>query len=168
VKGYITMSNKELSRLEVMEKLHFRSINQSQAANILGISTRQIQRLVREFKHKGAKGLISKKRGARSNHQLPEEVKKRALELISEKYPDFGPTLAHEKLREVYGLKISVGSVRNLMIFHEIWEPKKIKRKRIFQMRERRPREGEIAPLMKYFDSMQWKDFYISFLKRNF
>ncbi len=139
------MSIKELSRLEVMEKLRSRSLNQSQAADILGISIRQVKRLIRAFKAEGAKGLISRKRGSKSNHQLPEEVKKRALELISEKYADFGPTLAHEKLKEVYGIKISVGSVRNLMISHDIWEAKKIKRNRIFQMRTRRPREGEMV-----------------------
>lgn len=144
MKGVITMSNKELSRLEVMEKLHCRSLDQSQAADILGISIRQVKRLVRAFKTEGAKGLISKKRGVKSNHELPEEAKEKAIELISEKYGDFGPTLAHEKLTEVHGMKISVGSVRNLMISHSLWEAKKIKRKQIFQMRARRPREGEM------------------------
>ncbi len=143
----ITMSNKELSRLDIMQKLQNRSLNQSQAADILGISIRQIRRLWRAFRTKGAKGLISKKRGAKGNYRLPEILKKRALELILEKYADFGPTLAHEKLTEVNGLQLSVGSVRNLMIAHDIWEAKKIKRKRIFQMRTRRSREGEMVQL---------------------
>ena len=60
------------------------------------------------------------------------------------KYTNFGPTFAHEKLTEVEGLKLSVGSVRNLMIAQELWIPKKSKRKRIFQMRKRRSREGEL------------------------
>ncbi len=64
-----------------------------------------------------------------------------------EKYSDFGPTLAQEKLVGVHGLKISVGSVRNLMISEEIWVPKRIKKKRIFQMRPRRPREGELVQI---------------------
>lgn len=140
----ITMSHKELSRLEVMHKLQNRSLNQSQAADILNISTRQIKRLWRSFKGGGAKALISKKRGAPGNHRLPEGTKKRALGLILEKYSDFGPTLAHEKLSEIHNLSISLGSVRNLMISHEIWEPKKVRRKQVHQMRARRPREGEL------------------------
>ena len=143
----IYMSNKELSRLEVMHKLHDRRIKQSEAANILGLSVRQIKRLWKAFGREGPKSLISKKRGAPGNHKLAEEVKKKALELILEKYPDFGPTFAHEKLTELHGLKISVGSVRGLMISHEIWTSKKIKKKRVFQMRQRRPREGELVQM---------------------
>jgi transposase len=128
-----------------MEKLRNRSLRQREAAAILGISVRQIKRLWKLYKLKGAKGLISKKRGVRSNHQLPEALKQAALHFILGKYADFGPTLAHEKLTEVEGVKLSIGSVRKLMIAHEIWISKKIKRKRIFQMRKRRLREGELV-----------------------
>ena len=116
----ITMSNKGLSRLDVMHQLQNRSINQAQAADILGISVRQVKRLWKAFKKEGAKGLISKKRGGKGNHQLPQGVKKETIDLILEKHCDFGPTFANEKLVEVHGLKISVGSVRSLMIAHEI------------------------------------------------
>ncbi|NGX27739.1 MAG: hypothetical protein K940chlam6_01677, partial [Chlamydiae bacterium] len=99
----ITMSHKELSRLDVMQKLGSHSMRQSQAADILRISTRQVKRLWKAYKAQGAEGLISRKRGSKSNHQLPEEVKKQVLELILEKYSDFGPTLAQEKLLGVHG-----------------------------------------------------------------
>jgi len=145
MEGVLTMSNKELSRLEVMGRLRNRSLRQREAASILGISVRQIKRLWKLYRIEGAKGLISKKRGARSNHQLPEALKQAALHLILVKYADFGPTLAHEKLTEVEGVKLSIGSVRNLMIANEIWISKRIKRKRIFQMRKRRLREGELV-----------------------
>ncbi|MEX0961355.1 MAG: helix-turn-helix domain-containing protein [Simkaniaceae bacterium] len=143
----ICMSNKELSRVEVMHKLQNKTINQSQAADILGVSVRQVKRLWKDYKEKGTKGLISKKRGGKGNHQLAEGVKKKAMELIIEKYPDFGPTFAHEKLVEVHNFKISVGSIRNIMISHEIWIPKRIKKKRVFQMRQRRLREGELVQM---------------------
>lgn len=141
----ITMSEQEISRLEIMARLSNKSLSQSEAAAILGLSTRQIKRLWALYLLYGAKGLVSKKRGARSNHQLSEALKQKALSLVLGKYADFGPTLAHEKLIEVEGLKLSIGSVRNLMINHEIWIPKKSKRKRVFQMRKRRLREGELT-----------------------
>ena len=119
VEGVITMSHKELSRLEVMQKLEGHLIRQSQDAEILGISTRQVKRLWKAYKTRGTEGLISKRRRAKSNHQLPERVRREALELILGKYPDFGSTLAQEKLL----LKISVGSVRNHQISEEIWVP---------------------------------------------
>jgi hypothetical protein len=46
-------------------------------------------------------GLISKKRGAIGNHRLPEGLKEVSISLTEEKYPDFGPTLAQEKLIEI-------------------------------------------------------------------
>lgn len=143
--GCISMSNKELSRLETMQRLHCKSLTQAEASEILGVSIRQIKRLWKAYKAEGPKGLISKKRGAIGNHRLSIAVKESALVLILEKYSDFGPTLAHEKLTEIHHLQISVGSVRNLMISHSIWESKKIKRKRVFQLRERRSREGEMV-----------------------
>ena len=46
-------------------------------------------------------------------------------------------TFAHEKLVEQEGLRLSVTSTRNLMIDRGIWIPKKSKKKRVFQMRQR-------------------------------
>jgi len=144
MKGTITMSTKELDRAEVLSKLKQRTLSQTQAADTLGISTRQIKRLFRAYKKLGAKALISKKRGKPSNHRLPRGQKEWALALIREHYPDFGPTLACEKLLEVHKIKISVGCIRALMILEGLWVDKKIKRRRIFQLRERRAREGEL------------------------
>ena len=105
----------------------------------------QIKRLLALYLRHGAKGLVSKKRGAKSNNQLPRMLKQKAVRLISDKYANFGPTLAHKKLTEVEGLKLSIGSVRNLMIDHGIWTPKKSKTNHIFQMRKRHLRERELT-----------------------
>ena len=67
----ISMSNKELDWLRVIEQLAQKLINQRQAADILGLSTRQVKRLVKEHKTKGPRGIISKKRGKASNRSLP-------------------------------------------------------------------------------------------------
>src|SRR3972149_5335508 len=117
----ITMSTKELDRTETLSKLKQKVITQTQAADTLGISTRQVRRLFRSYKKFGAQGLISKKRGKPSNHQLPEGRKEWTLALIREHYPDFGPTFAREKLFEVHKLRISIGSVRSLMIAEGLW-----------------------------------------------
>src|SRR3972149_813303 len=140
----ITMSTKELDRTETLSKLKQKVITQTQAADTLGISTRQVRRLFRSYKKFGAQGLISKKRGKPSNHQLPEGRKEWTLALIREHYPDFGPTFAREKLFEVHKLRISIGSERSLMIAEGLWVDKKVKKKRVFQLRERRAKEGEL------------------------
>ncbi len=147
MEGTFTMSTKELSRAEIFSGLQQKNLCQRKAAEVLGISIRQVRRLFREYKKHGTRALISKKRGKPSNHQLPAAVKELALALIQQDYPDFGPTFAHEKLVEIHKLKISVWSVRFLMIKNGLWIDKKIKRRRIYQLRERRSAEGELVQI---------------------
>ena len=147
MKRIITMSSKELDRSEIFYQLQQKVITQEQAAEVLGISSRQIRRLFKEYKKHGAKALISKKRGKPSNHQLSKGLKDLVLAIIQEEYSDFGPTFAHEKVSEVHKIWISIWSVRNIMITNGLWIDKKIKKKRVYQLRERRSEEGELEQI---------------------
>src|SRR5512138_3619503 len=106
------MSAKELSRLEVLQRVKAKRLTQREAATILGVSVRQVKRLMRAYRKKGAAGLVSKKRGQVGHHRLPAELKPKVLDLIRSRYPDFGPTLACEKLNEVHHLEVSRETVR--------------------------------------------------------
>jgi transposase len=141
------MSDKEVTRLKVMQRLEEKRIKQSEAAKMLKISERHVRRILRSYRQSGAAGLVSKRRGKPSNNQLKEEVKQQALDLIYSHYHDFGPTLAHEKLTEKDGLKLSVETVRRLMIAEGIWKAKKAKKLVVHQMRERRACLGELVQL---------------------
>jgi hypothetical protein len=141
------MSKKELSRLEVMQRLKAKRLKQKEASQMLGISVRQVKRLYRSYLASGAKGLVSQKRGKASNHHLSEVVVQQARDLIYERYADFGPTLAHEKLVEKHQLKISDESVRKLMIGEGLWKPKRAKGAASHQMRERRACFGELVQI---------------------
>ena len=141
------MSKREITRLEVMQRLKAKRLKQREASQMLGISVRQVKRLYRSYLSSGAKGLVSQKRGKASNHRLREEVVQQARDLIYEKYADFGPTLAHEKLVEKHKLKISDESVRKLMIAEGLWKPKRAKRVEVHQMRERRACFGELVQI---------------------
>ncbi|MDP9585227.1 UNVERIFIED_ORG: hypothetical protein J2791_004542, partial [Burkholderia contaminans] len=66
----------------------------------------------------------SQRRGHASNHQLPEDLAHRALSLIRERYADFGPTLACEKLRESHGIRLAKETVRKLMTDAGLWIPR--------------------------------------------
>ncbi len=68
-----------------------------------------------------------------------------AIDLIHERYRDFGPTLAHEKLVETHGVKLSDESVRKLMIVEGLWKPKKARKAEVHQLRERRACFGELV-----------------------
>jgi len=143
----LTMSNKELTRLEVMQQLEEKRMRQRAAAEMLGVSERHVRRLFRAYKQGGAKELISKRRGRASNNRLAPEVIEQARDLIYERYADFGPTLAHEKLSEIHDLKISRESVRSLMIAEGLWKSRKLKHPPVHQMRERRACFGELVQI---------------------
>jgi transposase len=143
----LSMSKQEITRLEVMQRLKDKRLTQREAARMLGISTRQVKRLWRIYRKEGAKGLVSRRRGKASNNQLDAAVVQQALDLIKEKYADFGPTLAHEKLVELHGLKLSDESVRRLMIAEGVWKAKRAKKPSAHQMRERRACFGELVQI---------------------
>jgi len=141
------MSKTELTRLEIMQRLKEKRVTQKEASRMLGLSTRQVKRLWRTYKRAGAQGLISQRRGKPSNNRIAREVMQQAIDLLHSRYSDFGPTLAHEKLTEVHGLQLSRVSVRKIMITEELWQPKKVRKPVIHQMRERRACIGELVQI---------------------
>ena len=112
----LSMSKKELTRLEVMKRLQEKRMKQKEAAEVLGLSVRQVKRLLKRYRGEGSAGLVSPRRGKPGNHQLGPEVIGEVRDLLYKHYADFGPTLAHEKLTEKHGLRISRERVRQLMI----------------------------------------------------
>jgi len=143
----LEMSKKELSRVEVMERMKAKKMTQKKGAEALGISIRQVRRLRKNYEEKGAAGLINKSRGKPSNNRLPAEIRQRAIDLLHSLYADFGPTFAHEKLVEKHGLQLSSGSVRQIMIRESLWIPRKAKKMVSHQMRERRACVGELVQI---------------------
>lgn len=128
-----------------MQRLAEKRMTQREAASILGMTGRQVKRLLRAYRREGAKGLVSKRRGKPSNNRLAEATKQKALDLLKSQYVGFGPTLAHEKLVERDGLKISDESLRQLMIAEGLWKPRRARKIVTHQMRERRACFGELV-----------------------
>ena len=143
----LTMSQKEIKRVELLEKLSAKLLTQKEVAVLLNIATRQVRRLQKIYKKEGPAGLISKRRGSSSNNHLPSELKKTAIALIKQHYHDFGPTLAHEKLTEQHQLVISVESLRQLMMKEGLLQGKKKRIATVHQMRTRRACLGELIQI---------------------
>lgn len=102
------MSDRELTRFEVLRDLDQRRLTIAAAAELMGLERRQICRLLKVYRAEGAAGLISKRRGRASNRRTPAALRAEALGIIRERYWDFGPTLAAEKLSEVHGTRPTV------------------------------------------------------------
>jgi transposase len=141
------MSQRELSRLEVIQRVCRKALTQRRAASLLTLSVRQVKRLLSAYRREGAASLASKRRGRPSNHRLPEEVITSARELLRERYHDFGPTFAREKLAEAHSLSLGVETVRQLMIAEGLWRPRRARKVVIHQLRERRASYGELVQL---------------------
>jgi hypothetical protein len=139
------MSDKELARLEVLRDLTSGRLTASAAAELLGLERRQVQRLAKAYQVQGATALISKKRGRPSNRQMPEGLKAQALAVIRERYADFGPTLAAEKLREVHGITVGRETLRLWMLDAGLWADRVKRRGRVYQPRYRRECVGELV-----------------------
>jgi hypothetical protein len=145
--GLRQMSAKERDRLRVVEAVREKRLKQSRAAQLLGLSVRQIKRLVRAHRAEGARGLICKRRGQPSNRRIERAEQECVMATVREHYRDFGPTLAAEYLRERHGFSRSVETLRQWMIEEALWHAKRGRHKRAFQLRERRAAEGELVQI---------------------
>lgn len=92
------MSTSELERLSVIEKIVDKSLTQVLAAKQLGLTDKQIRRLVKSYKLYGAEGLTSKQRGQLGNRKYSDEKIEIIKRLVVHHYYDFGPKFAAEKL----------------------------------------------------------------------
>jgi transposase len=143
----VTLNMRELDRLKVIQAVVDRMLKPGLAAERLHLTVRQIERLVLRYKQAGAAGVGSAARGRPGNRKLDEATAYRALVLIRERYPDFGPTLACEKLRECHGLTLSKETVRHLMTEAGLWIPRKQRPPKIHQPRNRRSCLGELIQI---------------------
>jgi hypothetical protein len=137
----------ELDRLHVMTRIAERRLTRRRAAALLGLSARQLHRLYRRFTNAGAAGLASRRRGRPSNRRLADGTRERALTLLRERYADFGPTFAHQKLTEEHALALSVETLRGWMIAAGLWVPRVQRMRRSYQPRPRRACLGELVQI---------------------
>src|SRR6267378_2438574 len=141
------MSKQEFSRLEVLLRVQSGRLRVADACVLIGLQRRQVFRLLRGLKQDGAASLLSKHRGKPSNHRLPAEVRTLALSIVRERYPDFGPTLAAEKLAEHHGCSVSRETLRGWMIADGLWQDRRHRLPSPHQPRRRRDCLGELVQI---------------------
>ena len=141
------MSHTELDRFGVITRVRERRLTQVEAARMLNLGVRQVQRLCVAVAQQGADGLVSRKRGRPSSRRFPDQFRRAIVTLISAHYSDFGPTLASEKLLERHKIKVSNETVRKLMIQAGIWQTRAQRKPKVQQPRLRRPCFGELIQI---------------------
>jgi len=143
----ITMNIKDTRRIAILDRINERTMTQTQAAEALAITARQVRRLLKRYKACGARGVIHKLRGLPANNLADSRLLDSALETIRLKYPDFSVTLAHEKLMELHGFTYSRETLRQAMLDVGMWKVKRKPNIVIHQLRERRQQEGELVQI---------------------
>lgn len=142
----IALTPQELRRLDVVKRLIRGDMNGTEAASILQCSVRHMKRMKVRYLTQGVMGLRHGNVGQTSNRALPSPVRDRIATLIKKHYPDFGPTLAMEKLATVHAIHHDVKTIRAIMIAHGLWKPKTIRRSGIHRTwRLRRAAYGEMV-----------------------
>jgi Winged helix-turn helix len=143
----VSMSKQEFVRLEVLMRVQSGRLRVADACALIGLRRRQVFRLLRGVKQDGAASLLSRHRGKPSNHRLPAEVRTLALSLVRDWYPDFGPTLAAEKLATQHGCSISRETLRGWMIADGLWIDRRHRLPSPHQPRRRRDCLGELVQI---------------------
>jgi hypothetical protein len=144
--GQLLMTQADRDRLVTLKKTKKKLITQQLAAEELGMSVRQVQRLLFALKQHGDKAVVHGLRGKPSNRRIEEKLEKQAVKILSAPvYEGFGPTLAAEYLASKHGLQASKETVRKWMIGGKLWRAKKEKVKQVHAWRPRRSRFGELV-----------------------
>ena len=144
--GWVVMSERELNRVEVLAQVDDRRLSVDNAANMLGLTRRQIFRPLKRYRQNGASAIRHKARGKPPNNRIHTAKRDYALAVIKESYADFGPTLAAEMLAEHHGCKVSRETVRKWMQEDGIWLSRK-QRRTFHQPRLRRECFGELIQI---------------------
>jgi transposase len=140
----MALSQRERDRVKVLHEVERKHLRQREAAERLGLSARQVRRLLRRVKREGDRGLIHRLRGRCSNRKIPRAVQQRILAEVQRRYRDFGPTLASEHLAR-QGLGVSRETLRQWLIQAGLWKPRRQRVEAVHVWRERRAAFGELV-----------------------
>jgi DNA-binding Lrp family transcriptional regulator len=144
--GQLLMTQADRDRLVTLKKAKKKLITQREAGEELGLSTRQVKRLLYALKKRGDKAVIHGLRGKPSNRRIEESIEQKAVTILSMPvYKGFGPTFAAEQLVERHGIDASKETVRKWMIGGNLWRVKKENVKQVHVWRPRRSRFGELV-----------------------
>jgi hypothetical protein len=145
----IPMSQPERDVLKVMAPVLAGQRTQAEAARLLRRSARQVRRLQRRLEAEGDQGVIHRARGRPSNRRLADDLRAAAVAAYRDRYADFGPTLAAEKLAGE-GLVVAAGTLRRWLSAAGLWQP----RRQRDAHRRRRPRRACFGELVQMDTSL--------------
>lgn len=146
--GMITLSQEQLKTLTVINRFIDRSLSRQQAAELLGLSTRQITRLKKGVLASGAESLIHKNTGRKPAHSVADETKEAILSIYS-RTELAGANFLHFKdiLLADFGIHISYSALSSILKNAGFESPKKKKIRHRAHRRRRKPHPGQLIQI---------------------
>jgi transposase len=149
---------------EVILRAMAKKITWWQAAEILGISDRQMRRMRERYEEHGYDGLVDRRRGRPSEKRVPLEQVEQVLSLYRERYFDLNVRHFHEKLREQHGIDLSYTWVK--MALQGAGLVAKARKRGVHRRRrERRPLPGMLLHIdgshHQWFQDERWYDLIV-------
>src|SRR5258708_16753860 len=149
---------------DVMLRAMAKRITWFQAAEILGISCRQMQRWKTRFEHEGYEGLFDRRLGVPSPKRVPLGTVGEVLRLYQEKYFDFNVQHFHEKLKSEHQIELSYTWVKNALQGAGLVQPARKRGKRR-KGSPRRPLPGMLLQIdgskHRWFCDERWHDLLV-------
>lgn len=144
--NFLRMTAKDLERRDVVQRLLRGSLTIATASLQLRLSVRHLKRLKAKAKKGGLSALLHGNRGKPSANRLSDGARSKIVALVSEKYFDFSPTFAAEKLSEVHGITHDPKTIQSVLVAAHVWIKRtKRKKEQHCSWRERRPAKGDLV-----------------------
>lgn len=145
--GILMIRPHELKRYQLIAKIFDKHINQQEAAEQLGLSDRQVRRIVKRVRIEGEQGVIHRLRGIKGTRRIPDTIRSRVLDLYRERYSGFGPTLASEKLLELDHVRVSDETLRLWLAAAGLWHVDKLRSPKKRTWRARKDKFGQMVQM---------------------
>jgi transposase len=138
------MSRRQWKRLDAVERIGLGRLTTGEAAEVLGLSSRQVRRVRRAVERHGTAGVLHGNRGRPPSNRTAPEIRERIIELRRKTYDGFNDQHFTEKLVEVEGLAISRASVQRLLRAAGIGPPRKRRAPKHRRRRDRKAQAGQM------------------------
>ena len=142
LKETVSLSAKEQHRVMVLNQVQRGELTGGQAAELMRLSLRQVRRLLAGYRKEGVAAVAHGNRGRSPVHAIPEETRKRVVELAQDPYGGLNHCHLQEMLAEREQLVLSRSSVWRILTASGIASPRQRRPPQHRCRRERYPQEG--------------------------
>ena len=132
----------EIKRMHILQKIVEQHMTASQASELLGLSLRQVRRLIAKYRQQGASGVVHGNRGRAPSNRIKQDVQSKILELAENEYRDYNDCHFTDELAEKHGIQLSRSSVRRIRRQAKLKSPRKRRPPRYRSRRKRREQAG--------------------------